>query len=515
MIISKSDFLKYVQCQKYLWLWKNKKSLATPPSAASLAVMEEGNEAEKVAYKLFPKGQNAMTGDFSRDAWETQKLINEGASVIFQPTISGKNLYCRSDIIRLSKKTGKWDIFEVKGSSRVKSEHLIDLAFQKYCFEENGHKVGNLYLVHINSKYVRDGELEPKKLFKAEKVTAKVNKVLELYKEQIAQAFKVAASKEEPKVQIIRQCSNPHECAFMDYCWKNMPDYPIYDLWLTPQEIQELVEQKITAIEDLPAGYFVGKKFEKYCLTVKNKEPFIDIEGIKKELKKIKFPIYFLDYETYGSALPMYDGYRPYQAVVFQYSLHVWESPEAEIKHYEFLAREPHDPAQDLAASFEKIVGKKGTFVSWYKKFETERNTELAEKSPKHEALLKSMNKRMYDLMDSFSKGYYVHPDFCNSNSIKNVLPVVAPHLSYKTLNIQEGNTASKSWKKLIDKTITQAERDKIAQDMLTYCKMDTWAMVEIYKFLKNLVEGQDKQIAPVSPKRKSVKKEKGEQTLF
>jgi hypothetical protein len=249
-------------------------------------------------------------------------------------------------------------------------------------------------------------------------------------------------------------------------------------------------------------------------LTVKNKEPFVDIEGIKKEIKKIKFPIYFLDYETYSSALPMYDGYRPYQAVIFQYSLHVWESPESEIKHYEFLAREPHDPAVDLAASFEKIVGKKGTFVSWYKKFETERNQELVEKSPKHEALLKSMNKRMYDLMDSFSKGFYVHPDFYNSNSIKNVLPVVAPHLSYKTLNIQEGNTASKSWKKVINQSLSPQEREKVAKDMLEYCKMDTWAMVEIYKFLKALVDGQTI-VAPVKKTKKKATSAMGSQTLF
>jgi len=93
----------------------------------------------------------------------------------------------------------------------------------------------------------------------------------------------------------------------------------------------------------------------------------------------------------------------------------------------------------------------------------------------------------MYDLMQPFKKGYYVHKDFKGSASIKKVLPVLVPELSYKALNIQEGGTASESWLKVANPEIPQAERNQTAQDMLAYCRLDTLAMAKILEVLNKL----------------------------
>ena len=194
-----------------------------------------------------------------------------------------------------------------------------------------------------------------------------------------------------------------------------------------------------------------------------------------------------IDYETFGPAAPLFDGYRPYQRIVFQYSLHVKKSPDADLEHYEYLCREIKDPTSELAVSLRNAVGPQGSFISWNKSFEIGCNNEMGARCSQCADFLNSINDRMYDLMQCFKKGYYVHKDFKCSASIKKVMPVLVPNLSYKKLNIQEGGTASESWLKVTDSKINQDERDKLARDMLDYCQLDTLAMVEILEVLNKL----------------------------
>ena len=201
----------------------------------------------------------------------------------------------------------------------------------------------------------------------------------------------------------------------------------------------------------------------------------------------LEYPLYFLDYETFSPAIPLFDGYKPYQRIVFQYSLHILESPGAKPNHFQYLSTQIEDPTAELAESLQKVVSKKGNFISWNKSFEMGCNSEMCARYRKHEEFLESVNGRMYDLMQCFRKGYYVHRDFKGKCSIKNVLPVLVPKLSYKTLKIQEGGTASESWVKVTDPKISRAERDQLASDMLAYCRLDTLAMVEILDVLNKL----------------------------
>jgi hypothetical protein len=194
-----------------------------------------------------------------------------------------------------------------------------------------------------------------------------------------------------------------------------------------------------------------------------------------------------LDYETFGPAAPLFDGYKPYQRIVFQYSLHVKKSPDAKLEHYEYLCREIKDPTSELVESLRGVTGLEGSFISWNKSFEMGCNNEMGARCNQFADFLNSINDRMYDLMQCFKKGYYVHKDFKCSASIKKVLPVLVPTLSYKALNIQEGGTASESWLKVADPKIDQSAKDKLAGDMLAYCRLDTLAMVEILEVLNGL----------------------------
>ena len=90
--------------------------------------------------------------------------------------------------------------------------------------------------------------------------------------------------------------------------------------------------------------------------------------------------------------------------------------------------------------------------------------------------------------MDVFSAQAYVHPDFKGKTSIKNILPVLVPSLSYKNLVIQEGATATARWNEIVTGKVNATTVEKSRTELLRYCALDTWAMVEIWRVLARIV---------------------------
>ena len=489
-MLTKSDFLKYTQCYKYLWLHKYRQDLVSPEAKSALKrIFDEGYEVENYAYKLFPAGVSAYDEDIAEAVAKTKKLVKARQKTIFQPTISNSKVFCRADIIRRYTKSGNWDIYEVKSSTQVKDIHLIDLAFQKICFEESWLKIGKLYVIYVNGEFLRRGPIDPKKFLKIVDVTRAVEALIKKVGLDIEMAHKILENKNEPEVKILKQCHSPYDCEFSDHCRKHLPKDSIYGIagGLSTEKLEMLLDQGILEIKDIPEGIVTNKSGLGYINAVKSKKVFIDSLAIKEELSSLEYPLYFLDYETFGPAVPLFDGYKPYQRIVFQYSLHIKRSPDALLEHYQYLCASIKDPTSELLGSLSKFVGEKGSLISWNKSFEMGCNKEMRERKKQHALFLKSVNDRMYDLMQCFKKGYYVHKDFKGSASIKRVLPVMVPKLSYKDLNIQEGGTASESWLKVNDPKIGQKEKDDLAKDMLAYCRLDTLAMVEILEVLKKL----------------------------
>ena len=215
-------------------------------------------------------------------------------------------------------------------------------------------------------------------------------------------------------------------------------------------------------------------------------KPVIDHEAIQQFLGELGYPLYFLDYETMSGLIPYFDGQRPYQQVPFQYSLHVLESPEAELTQKEYLHRDNSDPSRPLTEQLIKDIGDKGSVLVWFEGFEKARNSELGDMLPEYKETMEAINDRVVDLMTPFKLKWYQDERFNGSASIKQVLPVLCPHLSYKELGIQEGGSAQRLWTEAILDEKRAEQKDQILEDLIEYCKLDTLAMVEIFKILKS-----------------------------
>lgn len=484
-MLSKSNFMQFLRCSCELWLVKQRPDLVPSTDPALQRIFDEGNVVDRWAQKLFPGAVN-VDGFGMPAAVNTKKAIASGATALLQPTFMTSAISCRSDIL-VKNDDGTWDIYEVKSSTDVKEDHIIDVAFQRICIEEAGVRISRTSLVHVNNQYVRHGEIDPQQLFTKVDITHEVANAMPLAKKEIPRALAVLEWNKVPGMLHVASCTNPAECEFLSCYFSELKDDHVYSIAtsLSKEKLTAFLERGLLKPEQVPAD--IMAELPDIKLPGAETEPtlLVDKETIKSELNSLQYPLYFLDYETFFPAVPIFDGYRPYQQMVFQYSVHVVREPNAEPEHYEYITEEMIDPAQGVAASLKNRIGDTGSVIVWNARFEASRNAEIGEHLPEFADFMASINNRMYDLMMVVKKGYYVDSRFGGSASIKKVLPVMCPELSYNDLAIHEGGTASASWATLTDPKTSPEAKEQLKKDMLAYCGLDTYAMIAIYrKFL-------------------------------
>ena len=300
-------------------------------------------------------------------------------------------------------------------------------------------------------------------------------------------------------------CLKPKECPCLDLCHPNLPEYSIFDIArINKTKAQKLKDEGILDIQDVPKDFKLSKKQEIQVQAAQTNNVLINMPKIAHDLEKLKYPLYFLDYETFPSALPLFNGYHPHQHLTFQYSLHIVPNDnkamhdDSQITHKEFLSINQENPGMLLVEKMKQDICDSGSVLVWNKTFECGRNKEMAELYPEYKDFLVGLNNRVYDLGDPFNKCWYVDPKLKGSWSIKNVLPVLVPELSYDGMSIGKGDQAMLAWWKMVygDSSLTVAangykqpvrhNRD-LEKDMLKYCELDTWAMVKIWRKLEKV----------------------------
>ncbi len=509
MVISKSEFMMFLKHPAWLWLKKYDKDKLPLPDAELQALFDEGTLFESYAEKLFPdavklgykKDGNVFSGTAYYALPElTQKEIEKGTKVILQGRVEANNITSIFDVLEkvddpsTALGTGKfYDLYEIKSSTSVKPEHIPDLAFQTVVLESAGISVRNMYVLHVNNKYIRSGEIDPSGITIKSDVTEEVKEALEETKENIQKAFKILEQKEMPDLSP-RHLKPGFEIMeewlqILQVIRGEFPRYSIYRLMgPDPKTIAWLEDNGIELLNDIPLDGPLKEKQLRQVEAMKSGVQHIDRDEITTFLNSLEYPLYFLDYETVAGVIPAFDGYRPYQQIPFQYSLHILDKPGGEITHKEYLHTENSDPVPKLVESLHENIGGRGSVISWYMTFEKSRNTEMGKMHPKYEKFLLNLNDRMVDLITPFSKGWFVDKDFFGKASVKWVLPALLPELSYKELNISNGGQAQRIWMETVLKGKNPEQKDKIMDDLRKYCNLDTYAMYVILKYLEEKI---------------------------
>lgn len=455
-MLTKTDFKIYMEAPMHLWAKVNDK-YKVEFSQYDQHLAKQGYEVE------------ALAREYAR------RYIDKG--VEFQKEFKYEQLLSKADI------TIGDSIYEVKSSTKIEKEDKYDVLFQ-YFVASKSSSVDRIYLLYLNKEYERKGDINLKELFVVEDMTEYVKKNLGLIEGLIAEALIVLKS-DTPRGLI--ECHKPKDCPCISLCHPNLPQYSIYDIANSNEKkLRTLREMGILDITDVPSTFKLSEKQYKQIEVAKQNKPYINKDLILKDIEDLKYPIHFLDYETYSWAIPRYENHKPYQNVVFQYSLHILEKSE-EISHKEFLSTTKDDPIKEVIEHLKNDVKGSGSILVWNKKFEMGCNKEMARIYPEYFDFLEEINSRIYDLGDIFSKQMYVDPKFKGSWSIKKVLPVLVPSLSYKEMEISNGTEAMVGWETLVYKNISEEEKNTLYKNMLRYCELDTFAMIEIYKYLLTL----------------------------
>ena len=246
-----------------------------------------------------------------------------------------------------------------------------------------------------------------------------------------------------------------------------------------------MVANEQYAITDIPRDFELNINQQTQVESVVQEQPILNIPNIKKELDKLKFPLHFIDYETYASAIPRLDGLSPHKHLTFQVSIHTLMA-DGTLTHFEYLLDEMKMPI-DMLQAMQDFTGNTGTFVSWHASFEIGRNKDLIEWLRQFTNYLTYINEHTFDLENIFKKDY-IDYRFHGSSSIKKVLPVLCPDISYSDLDVNNGTMALDTWGRMVLNPNFNEDINATMQNLLEYCKLDTLAMVEIYKTLVSLI---------------------------
>lgn len=487
-IISKSKYVAGLQCPRLLWYIYNRPEELPPLDAEREMLFAQGHLVGEYAKLRYPDGiQIDHTTSFSAGLQATQKAIKERRT-IFEGAFCIDDLYARADIL-VPSGANSWDLIEVKSSTGIKDENYLDVAFQYHVYSQAGLKLDRVYLLYLNKHYLRSGKLDLSQLFVKSDLTVDIKeKYLKFVPEKITELRKIIDTPTPPEKELATHCLHPYECQLKSECWKFLPEKHVLTLYHDKEKGFELLKANILKLAELPGDLPLNEKQNIQVRTIKNNSPFIDIESLKRFLNTLQYPVSYLDFETFQSPIPLFEHTKPYQQIPFQFSLHLRSGPGEELEHFGFLADGNNDPRPAFLAELKRVLATSGSIVAYFAPFELGRLKECAEAFPEYAEWINSLTARVVDLIEPFKDFSYYHPDQNGSCSIKKVLPVLTA-LSYKDMPIGDGGTASREYFRV---TYTEKNHDKatVRKDLEKYCGLDTLAMVEIVRKLKEIVKG-------------------------
>lgn len=357
---------------------------------------------------------------------------------------------------------------------------------------------------------------------------------------------------EKIKTEISKDCkgceyinSNNENNGFYE-CWGDLADVKphIFDLYrmgtiggYKKPTVNELIKLGKVSLYDMPFEKLSGVQGERQKLqitkTQSNKEWISD--QLKSTISNYKYPLYFIDFETSRMAIPYHKNMRPYEQVTFQWSCHKINSPDSEPEHFEWINLNESFPNFEFAKTLMDCIGNDGTVFMWathentalrdiFEQLEIYRHEDIKLRNWLNELVKfgEEYHGRLVD-MNALTLKHYFHPEMKGKTSLKYVLPAIWKNNSYlheipwlkeylkndcdKVLDpyetlppieiagkaelIKEGTGAMRAYQELlygINKTDPEIKK-KWAKSLLQYCKLDTMAMVIVWKHWNKLIK--------------------------
>ena len=474
--ITKDVFLTGTECPTKGWFALNTDS-SDGPTEGDLLRMEEGKEVHRLAQSLHPDGVFA-----GNQAKTNELILNSTIKVIFEAAFNVDGYSARADWIW--RDDGGWVIGEIKSSLHNEDEtaerDIQDIAYTTMVLRRAGLPIKRCEIV-LMSRDWRLG-LESQDLFVTTDVTAETIVSADSFNQLWDQMKMNLLRMTKPGAHLKWACRNCEY--FADQCVGIGIRDPIFSLpYLKEKKFNELTAMESLSVHQIPLSYPLSEKQMVVATAIRSGTPQVDAVYITKAFEQIDWPAGYLDFETVKTALPLYSDIAPHEQIVTQYSLHIRADDKSELEHRDYLADHSKDCRRELT---EQLLADceecKTLFV--YSSFEKTVLGNLAVRFPDLADALQSLASKLFDLLPIVRNGF-VHPEFGGKSSIKVVLPVIAPDLSYKGLKINNGDAAIAAFAHLAMGKIEPTQVEILRSDLLGYCKLDTLAMVRLHDGLR------------------------------
>lgn len=451
------------------------------PDAATKWRFYEGNRVGELARTTLGEGR-MLAPPFSIAALDdSAAAIAEGNEVLFEASMSAAGMVARADAL-LPCSDG-WKLVEVK-SAKIpengvpKADYLDDVAYTLCVAQMAGVPVARVSLMLLSREYSR-GASTP--LFAEMDVTAaSMARAAELRSK--APALVEAISGDASPTPLLNMACKGCEYFSTTCVGEGVDDSILRIPRISATKLAELLPCE--RIGEIPSSASLTQKQQFAVDIIKSRGVWRD-PAVLSELRSVRWPAFYLDFETVMPALPWFDGDRAYTTFPNQYSVHICSSPGAIQSHAEYLAPLDVDWRRQLTEQLLDLIDGEGSIVV-YSSYEQTQLSAMAKRFPDLADRISQVLERLLDLERVFMNGY-VHHSFAGASSIKKVLPVLVPDLSYETMAIGNGSDAAAVFSLMREGVIPAEEHDAKREELLAYCALDTLAMVRLHEALAKL----------------------------
>ncbi len=481
-----------LQCHKRLWLQINDPLPLEERETSSAATW--GTYVGEKARDLFPDGVLIPAQEIGRAKAVEMTAVafaDPKTKAIFEATFVADGVQVRVDVLE---RAGRgWILNEVKSATSVKEEYIPDAAVQLHVLRAAGVTVKKVRLWHIDNTYVRGKALDLDAVFAKVDVTRDVESYLPEIPKRLAEFQKMLARRTAPEIAPSGHCSTPYECEFWDRCTAGKPDDWVLNLpGRKDKLLAELGRRGIDRVSKIPDDVPMTANQTIVRDVHRSGKPWIS-ERLPAALKEARGPCVYMDFETFAPALPLYEDTSPYQALPFQWSLHIRDA-NGKLTHTMFLAPGDGDPRRAFAESLIAALSKTRGKIIVYSSFERTVLGKLKAVVPA--ALGREIDAiidRLFDLLTVVRQNVYM-TGFRFSNSIKTVGPTLAPNVNYDELEIADGTAASDAFARIAFGMIPDsAEISRIRTALERYCALDTEALAGVHLALEKFAFGKER----------------------
>jgi hypothetical protein len=478
--ISKTSFLKFEQCPKAFYFYRNHPYLRDKAGIDKQLTFRRGHDVGYFARQLFPGGIDVYeTAANSENAVAiTAQLIKQKIAVIYEAAFLFDGVLILVDI--LCRDGEKYTAYEVKSSLKVSETYLKDACLQYYVLKNALEGFHNLFLVTLNPDYELQGTVDPRKLFRKRSVKERAEENTAYFQFQVSAANKVLEQNAIPNIPIGIQCFRPYQCDYFGTCWKEtIHEKSIFNLPLANKlQLLEWHNMGLRNIEQVP-DELIGKDA---LVKIKNAfvsgAPIVEHQKIESFLALIKMPVTAMDMEVWSPAIPQLQGVRPFEQIPFLVCFY-------DGKHYtDFFAENREDDREDFAGRLVALSGHYATILVYDKSMEVNVIDNLVRKYPQHAPALVNLKSKLVDVFDVFLHLHYYHPAFKNSFSLKTVSAALLNDITYTKIT---SGLEAMSYYEQYRLAENELERSLLRTELIEYCNTDSLATFKLVDFLRKL----------------------------